>query len=161
MAAPNKVIIGAATAAAITLATPLVVRWEGTVLRGYKDPIGIVTACVGHTKTAVLGRTYTQAECMALLKRDMQEHADEIAHCITRPLPVETHAAFISFAFNVGSAAFCRSTLLRKANAGDLVGACNELPRWNRAGGRELQGLTNRRMAERELCLRGTLRRAA
>ena len=43
--------------------------------------------------------------------------------------------------------------LARLANAGDWRGACNQLPRWNKAGGREIRGLTNRRAAEQRICL--------
>ena len=62
--------------------------------------------------------------------------------------------AVVSWSYNVGTGAACRSTLVRKANAGDLYGACDELLRWNRAGGRVLNGLTNRRKAERAMCIR-------
>ena len=64
-------------------------------------------------------------------------------------------AAFLSFAFNVGAQKFCGSTLVKKANQGDMPGACAELSRWTYAGGRELPGLVKRRAAERALCERG------
>jgi lysozyme len=66
-----------------------------------------------------------------------------------------TYDAIVSFTFNVGEGNLRRSTLLRKLNAGDIVGACNELPRWNKAGGRVLPGLVKRRAEERALCLEG------
>ena len=69
------------------------------------------------------------------------------------PMPDTRRAALASFVYNVGPGAYQRSTLLRRLNGGDTVGGCNELLRWNRAGGQVLPGLTARREAERELCL--------
>ena len=65
------------------------------------------------------------------------------------------HPALVSFTYNIGGQAFCSSTLVRKLNAGDTVGACNELSRWTRAKGIELPGLVKRRAAERAMCLQG------
>ena len=70
-------------------------------------------------------------------------------------IPPATRAALGSFVYNVGAGNFQSSTLLRKAKAGDLVGACNELPRWVYAKGQKLNGLVRRREAERQLCLEG------
>jgi len=68
-------------------------------------------------------------------------------------LPEGVQVAFLSWSYNVGTGAACRSTLVRRANAGDMPGACYQLPRWNRASGMVVSGLTNRRGAERTLCL--------
>jgi lysozyme len=152
----RPIAIVAAVLGAAALATPLIGEFEGSVPVGYVDPVGIPTSCVGHTgPDAVVGRRYTEAECANQLAADAVKHGLEIAPCLPDSLPVETRAAFTSFAFNVGTRAFCKSTLSRKAKAGDLRGACEELPRWNRAGGIVMRGLTRRRAAERELCLEG------
>ena len=144
--------IGAGAAA---LAVPLVMLYEGTVLRSYRDPIGIITACVGHTGPELrMGQKYTRQQCEDMLYGDLLKHTAAL-DCIKQPMADEQKAAFLSFAFNVGNKAFCDSTLARKANAGDMPGACAELSRWTRAGGRELPGLVKRRAAERELCERG------
>ncbi|MDQ0140083.1 lysozyme [Cupriavidus necator] len=142
--------VGAGAAAMLLTAVP---KFEGVVLRGYKDPIGIVTACAGHTKTAVLGRPYSPAECTALLDADLVEHADGVLAC-TPSLKGETYrlAAASSFAFNVGVSAYCRSTMARKFIEGDYGGACAEVSRWTYAGGRQLPGLVKRRAAERAMC---------
>nr|WP_276554179.1 lysozyme [Cupriavidus gilardii] len=73
--------------------------------------------------------------------------------CVRVPLTDGQRTAFVSFTYNVGRGAFCGSTLVRKLNAGDYVGACNELPRWVYAKGVKLPGLVNRREQERALCL--------
>lgn len=142
------VLVGTAAAAVLSQAVP---QFEGRVLRGYRDPIGIVTACSGHTKTAVLGRPYTPAECEVLLQQDLAEHAAGVLKCVTRPLKTGELAASTSFAFNVGVVAFCRSTFAKKLQAGDPL-ACAELSRWIHAGGQVMPGLVNRRRVERDMC---------
>lgn len=144
----------AATLAAAALAVPAIVRWEGWERVAYKDPVGIITACAGATK-GVTQRTYADAECEALLLRDVVDHAWRINTCLPADLPTETRAAFISAAYNIGTGAFCGSSMSRKALAGDLKGACASLSLWTKAGGRELRGLVNRRADERTLCERG------
>lgn len=145
-----KATVGAGAAALLLSYVP---QFEGMILRGHKDPIGIVTACAGHTKTAVLGRPYTQAECNALLEVDLLEHADAVLRC-TPGLQGKTYplAAAASFAYNVGGPKYCRSTMARKFNAGDIAGACAELSKWTRAGGQVLPGLVKRRAVERAIC---------
>jgi lysozyme len=151
MAASKRLIVAVGASAAAILAS-YVPKFEGVVLRGYRDPVGIVTACAGHTATAVLGRPYTKAECERLLVSDLAEHAEGVNKCIKRPLTPGQHAAFVSFAFNVGTSKFCGSTMARKANAGDMPGACAELSKWTYAAGRQLPGLVTRRASERAIC---------
>lgn len=151
---PRQKLTAKIGAAAVALVVPLVVTYEGIVPRSYRDPIGIVTACVGHTATAQLGRTYTRQECETLLYGDLDKHADALA-CVRASLTDGQKAAFLSFAFNVGAQKFCSSTLVKKANQGDMPGACAELSRWTFAGGKELPGLVKRRAAERQLCEQG------
>ena len=142
-------------AGATALAVPLVMLYEGTVLQSYRDPINKITACVGNTGPELrMGQRYTRQQCEDMLYGDLLKHTAAL-DCIKRPMTDGQKAAFLSFAFNVGNKAFCDSTLARKANAGDMPGACAELSRWTRAGGRELPGLVKRRAAERELCERG------
>lgn len=141
--------VGTICAAILMTCVP---NFEGTILRGYKDPIGIVTACTGHTKTAVLGKAYTKEECDKLLVDDLVSHAEGVKACLSYKVTDYQMAAFVSFAYNVGVPTFCKSTLVRKANAGDLAGACNELPRWVYAGNQILPGLVKRRQVERDMC---------
>lgn len=119
----HKLIVAIGTAATVAV-VPLVARYEGTVLRTYRDPIGIIIACTGYTGPELrMGQTFTRQECEELLYKDLALHANALG-CITQPLTEGQRAAFLSFAFNVGEGAFCNSTLVRKANAGDLQGAC-------------------------------------
>jgi lysozyme len=146
-------VIGIGAAA---LVLPFVSGWEGRVLKTYRDPVGILTACDGHTGPELrMGQTFTPAECEEMLAADLVSHARGIQDCMTEPVSDGEIAAYTSFAFNVGTSAFCGSTLLVKLNAGDHIGACEELPKWVRAKGIVLPGLVNRRSAERSMCLAG------
>ena len=132
-----------------------IATWEGVKTKPYEDVGGIPTVCAGHTGDDVEDRVYKPEECAAILRADVAKHAEELLALVQVPLSQGELDAYQSFVFNVGSDAFSRSTLLRKLNADDRAGACNELLRWNRAGGKVMRGLARRRMAERELCLRG------
>ncbi|MGJ7529869.1 lysozyme [Variovorax sp. GB1P17] len=152
---PSKKTLAAAVGAPVAaILLSVVPSLEGTILRGYRDPIGIVTACTGHTLTAVLGKPYTREECTKLLQEDLLTHADGVLAC-TPSLAGQTGplSAAVSFAFNVGTGAYCRSTMARKFNAGDVQGGCMELYRWTYAGGKQLAGLVRRRGIEADLCL--------
>ncbi len=154
MAQKMNIVQKSLIAGSAAIAASVVAYFEGRELVGYLDPVGIPTVCYGHTTTAALGQVKTDTECEALLAEDLGQALAAVD--IQLPgLPPATRAALGSFVYNVGPGAFQRSTLVRKARAGDLVGACNELPRWVYAGGRKLNGLVRRREAERQLCLEG------
>ncbi len=151
----KSALIAKIGAAAAALVVSTVAVYEGTVLRTYRDPIGIITACTGHTgPELVMGQTFTREQCEDMLYKDLAKHAEAL-DCIKRPMTDGQKAAFLSFAFNVGQRNFCSSTLVGKANAGDMTGACAELSRWTYAGGKQLPGLVKRRAAERQLCEAG------
>lgn len=137
----------------IGAAIPLVASFEGLRQAAYLDPVGIPTACFGATKGVRLGQVYTREQCDELLAKDLLEANAGVNSCVRVPLTDGQRTAFVSFTYNVGRRAFCGSTLVRKLNAGDYVGACNELPRWVYAKGVKLPGLVNRREQERALCL--------
>lgn len=145
-----KVAAAGACAALLALATPVVIRYEGLSTTPYRDPVGILTVCYGETNVAM--RTYTPAECQDMLARSLAEHWQKVAHCVPADAPDRVKAASASFAYNVGPAAFCGSTMSRKLLARDYAGGCAELSRWTYAGGQQLPGLVKRRAAERALC---------
>lgn len=141
--------------AALALAASTVAYYEGVRYRAYKDPVGILTVCYGETQGVDRNRLYTESDCRLMLEARVGEFAAQVQSLIAIPQPDTRIAALTSFAYNVGIENFRKSTLLRKLNAGDAVGACNELPRWNKAKGQVLPGLVKRREAERQLCLKG------
>ena len=141
-------------ATAVALVIPVVTYYESKVNRTYVDPVGVLTSCYGHTGPELKpGQTFTDEQCLAQLEADLTKHAIAL-DCVRTPLTDGQKAAFLSFAFNVGNGAFCSSTLVRKANAGDMPGACAELSKWVYAGGKQLPGLVKRRAAERAMCER-------
>lgn len=135
----------------------LVGGFEGLRTYAYRDPVGIPTICFGETRNVHMGDRKTAAECKALLGNRLAEFETGMQRCMSHPerVPDPSYAAFLSFTYNVGTGAFCSSTLHRKLNAGDLAGACDELLRWDKAAGIRLPGLTKRRVAERALCRKG------
>ncbi|WP_447042522.1 lysozyme [Vreelandella sp. H-I2] len=154
MGLKRRIAIGA-TAGALSIATAVVSYYEGYEPAAYRDPVGIATICYGHTATARMGQTLSQAECTDLLQSDLGTAFAAVDRRAQVDLPPPTRAALASFVYNVGEGNFARSTLLRKLNTGDLRGACHELSRWVYAGGKRLNGLVKRRATERELCLEG------
>ena len=147
----------AKSGAVMAAAVALVGAWEGLRTVAYRDVVGIPTVCFGETRGVEMGDRYTVDECKAMLGDGLIEFEAGMRKCLTSPdaIPDGAYVAFLSLSYNIGPGAFCKSTLVRKANVGDIKGACDELPKWNRAGGRVVKGLTNRRAAERELCLKG------
>lgn len=149
-------------AIALVLATALAVPAEGLRQYAYYDPPGILTVCNGHTGPDVVkGRKYSLAECRKLLNADMLRAVDIVERCVPG-LPEKVLAAFADAVFNIGPKVACEhkaSTAARMLSAGDLEGACNQLPRWNKSTIAgilvALPGLTTRRGKEQALCLEG------
>lgn len=151
----TKIAGGSLAAGALAMAIAFVGMWEGKELRAYQDIVGVWTICYGETRGVRPGDVATGAQCDAQLAKALDEYNAGLNGCLTATVPDKVRVALVSWAYNVGVGAACSSTLVKLANVGDLVGACNQLPRWNRAGGREVKGLTNRRLAEQKLCLEG------
>lgn len=145
-------ILAVSLAGAASMAGVLVTHFEGRSLVAYLDPVGIPTICEGVTRGVRLGQSKTPAQCDALLQQELTIAMTGVDRNVTRPQPETRRAALASFVYNVGESQFKASTLLRKLNTGDTRGACAELSRWVYAQGQKLQGLVNRRAAERELC---------
>lgn len=133
----------------------LIKHFEGCSLEAYADPATGAepwTIGYGHTGPEVHpGMTITQDEADALLREDAEKVAKQITPMVHVPLSQEEFDALVCFVFNVGIGNFAKSTLLKKLNAGDYEGAANELPKWNKAAGKVMAGLTRRRNAERDL----------
>ena len=154
---PRTMIGGGVVGLVMALVVPLVGQWEGVRTQAYRDAIGVWTVCAGETKGVKAGDSYTTDECSDMLEVRVFEFYSGVAACVPtfKDAPVEVQAAVTSWAYNVGLGAACKSTLARRLRARDWREACNQLPRWNRAGGRIWQGLINRRADERGLCLSG------
>ena len=125
---------------------------EGYREKAYKDAVGVVTVGYGETAGVRMGDRTTPERALVTLLSSANRHADAIRQCIRVPLYQHEFDAYVSLAYNIGSGAFCGSTLVKKLNAKDYAGACEEIKRWNRAGGKVLPGLTKRREKEYRLC---------
>lgn len=149
-------IIGALGTGAIGIATVMVsgkTGLEGREYVAYRDIVGVVTVCDGHAGSDIVwGKRYTDKECDALTRRDIQRIAAQVDPHIKVPTTETQLAAIYSFAYNVGATATINSTLLKKLNARDYAGACVELKRWVYAGGQKWKGLINRRDVEYQVC---------
>lgn len=149
----KRVPVKSGIAAVMVLAVPFTAREEGLRTNAYLDSVGVPTICYGETENVNLGDTKTIPECTVMLETKLGVFAYAVDAAITPPLTPATHAAITSWAYNVGLGAMRSSTLVKKANAGDMVGACNELLKWKYAGGKPI--LSARRERERQLCMKG------
>jgi lysozyme len=150
---PLATVVGASAAALLMTFVP---THEGTVLKTYPDPAHgwtVPTACTGHTGPELKpGMTFTPPECKTMLEADLVAHAKGVDDCVDVEMSTGETVAYTSFAFNVGVAAFCKSTMAKLLNAGKRWEACAQLDRWVYAGGKVMRGLVTRRAAERETC---------
>ncbi|EAS6375440.1 TPA: lysozyme [Salmonella enterica subsp. enterica serovar Orion] len=158
----RKSVLAAVGGGAIAIASALITGptgndgLEGVRYKPYRDVVGILTVCYGHTGNDIMiGKTYTESECKALLNKDLNMVARQINPYIKVPIPETTRGALYSFVYNVGAGNFKTSTLLHKINQGDIKGACEQLRRWTYAGGKQWKGLITRREIEREVCMWG------
>lgn len=112
------------------------------------------TAGFGHKDSRLtVGERVTSAQALAWLGEDVHQAESAVRRCVSVPLYQHEFDAYVSFAYNVGTKAFCTSTLVRKLNSGDYEGACSELKRWVYAGGRKVEGLVKRREKEYAMCV--------
>lgn len=127
---------------------------EGLMLRAYRDSVGVLTIGYGHTGSDVKeGQSISLEEAERLLREDLLRFEKGVEDLVKVPLNDNQFSSLVVFSYNVGLGNFMNSTLLKKLNNEDYVGAAQEFPRWNKAGGKVLNGLTKRRNAERALFL--------
>ncbi|MEH5376316.1 MULTISPECIES: lysozyme [Citrobacter] len=139
----------------------LIKQFEGCRLTAYPDPgTGGYPWTIGYGwthpvdgKPVKRGMTIDQATADRLLKTGLVGYENDVLKVAKVKLTQGQFDALVSFAYNVGSRALSTSTLLKKLNDGDIKGAADEFLRWNKAGGKVLNGLTRRREAERALFL--------
>lgn len=117
-------------------------------------PGDVPTIGFGSTEGVRMGDTITVPKALERLMRDVGVAESAIGRCVKVPLSQSEYDAFTSFAFNVGGDAFCSSTIVKKLNAGDYDGACDELERWVYSQKRVVPGLVNRRQVEYRLCVK-------
>ncbi|QZS46299.1 lysozyme [Enterobacter cloacae complex sp.] len=136
----------------------LIKQFEGCKLTAYRDSVGVWTIGYGWTqpvdgKPIRAGMTIKQETAERLLKTGLVSYESDVSRLVKVDLTQGQFDALVSFTYNLGARSLSTSTLLRKLNAGDYAGAADEFLRWNKAGGKVLNGLTRRREAERDLFL--------
>lgn len=152
MARRERMWAGAIALSAVGLVS--IVQYEGYTDKAVIPvPGDVPTIGFGTTDGVRMGDTITPPRALQRALTDVGRFEGALKDCVRVPLHQAEYDVYVSFAYNVGAHAFCTSTLVRKLNAGDYVGACNELSRWVNAGGVRVQGLVNRREAERKRCL--------
>lgn len=140
----------------------LIKRWEGFKSKSYKDPVGIWTVGYGVTAMANVGIvpgpgvSVSEAQAEHYLRLAVEKFAKQIRRHITVPINDNEFGAFVSLAYNIGPGAFIESTALRRFNDGDKAGAVEALQWFNKAGGKVMRGLQNRRADEAKLFLTPT-----
>lgn len=147
--------------AAAAIATALAIPAEGLRQVAYYDPPGILTVCYGSTTDVQPGKVYSLAECRSRLDAEMMQAVEAVDKCVP-DLGDNQLAAFADAVYNLGPKVACdtkNSTAARLLKAGQVGEACAQLPRWNKARVAgvmvALPGLTKRRNAEFNLCMRG------
>lgn len=116
-------------------------------------PGDVPTIGFGTTGGVKMGDKTTPEKALVRALVDVQKFEGALKQCVTVPLHQHEYDAYVSFSYNVGSGAFCRSTLVKKLNAEDYEGACNELRKWVYFQGKPLPGLVKRRNEEADKCL--------
>jgi lysozyme len=142
--------------AALTLSASALVGiagWEGFKGTAYQDIVGIWTIGFGTTGGVKQGQTIDPVKALQRKMNDVQKFEGALKKCVKVPLHQHEYDAYLSLAYNIGPTAFCNSTLVRRLNSQDYTGACREILRWNRAGGKVVRGLTLRREAEYKQCI--------
>ena len=148
---PNAKRYGAILGTAAALAA----GFEGLRQYAYYDPRpgdAILTVCYGSTTNVVKGKKYSIEECKQRLEDDMVNAIRIVERCHPN-LPDNVLIAFADAVYNIGPKVACDSTASRYLAQKNYEAACNQLPRWNKANGIVLPGLTRRREAERLICL--------
>jgi len=136
----------------------LIKSFEGLKLTAYLDIVGVPTigyGCThGVTKEDVQNkRTITEQQATDMMMAELANFENGVDSCVTAQINENQFGALVAFSYNVGSSALQKSTLLKLLNSGDVSGAAEQFLRWNKAGGKEVAGLTRRRQAERSLFL--------
>jgi lysozyme len=144
----------------------LIKHFESCRLKAYRCSAGVLTIGWGHTGPDVKpGMQITMQRADELLAIDVRRFVEDVNSLLRVNVTQAQFDALVSFAYNLGSdidadtiaEGLGDSTLLRKLNAGDFLGAAAEFPKWNKAGGKVLNGLTKRRLVEQKLFATGEL----
>lgn len=130
-----------------------IVAHEGYSEKAYFPvPGDVPTIGFGTTAGVQIGDKINPVQALGRALKDVSQFEGAIRQCVTAPLHQYEYDAYVSLSYNIGSRAFCSSTLVRKLNAEDYAGACQEILKWDKFQGGALRGLTLRRQSEFKKC---------
>lgn len=138
----------------------IIKQFEGFRSKPYLCPAGIPTIGYGSTRYAngfavsLKDAPITEQVAGDIMRATLTTYENAVSRYVTVPLNQNQFDALVDFAYNAGAQNLRTSTLLKKLNAGDAVGAANEFGKWVNGGGKKLPGLVARREAERQLFLK-------
>ncbi|MWC17508.1 glycoside hydrolase family protein [Acinetobacter johnsonii] len=137
----------------------LICNFEGLRLKAYDDGVGVWTIGFGTTKypngiRVKKGDTCTLDQAKAYMQNDLKSFEQTVNNTVKVPLNQNQFDALVSLAYNIGTNAFSKSTLVKKLNSNDIRGAADQFDLWVNAGGERMQGLVNRRTVEKALFLK-------
>ena len=126
----------------------LIKKFEGCKLEAYKCSAGVWTIGYGHTTGVKEGDVCTQEEAEKLLRGDIFKFEEYVQDSVKVDLDQSQFDALVAWTFNLGPGNLRSSTMLKKLNNGEYESVPFEMRRWNKAGGKTLDGLIRRRQAE-------------
>ena len=126
----------------------LIKKFEGLELEAYKCAAGVWTIGYGHTKDVQEGDVWSESHADHMLEVELEEFEGYINDNVTAALSQNQFDALVSWVYNLGPANLKASTMLKVLNSGDYEGVPAQIKRWNKAGGKVLEGLIRRRKAE-------------
>ena len=126
----------------------LIKKFEGCEMRAYKCAAGVPTIAYGRTKNVKMGDTCTKEQAEEWLKEEIKEYENHVEDAVIVPLNQNQFDALVSWTYNLGPTNLNSSTMLKVLNQADYENVPAQIKRWNKAGGKVLEGLTRRRNAE-------------
>ena len=126
----------------------LIKKFEGCKLKSYKCPAGVWTIGYGHTEDIKEGDIVSPEEANKLLRADVFKFEEYVTDNVIVNLTQNQFDALVAWTFNLGVGNLRNSTMLKKLNNADYTSVPFEMKRWNKAGGKTLDGLVRRRQAE-------------